>query len=42
MTGEELSREREFYRAEILKMSQKIDNAYWLRSIYVILKNLLK
>lgn len=40
--NEELSKEKEFYRAEILKMSKNLDNAYWLRSIYVLLGNLLK
>ena len=32
--NEEIFEEKEFYRAEILKMSKKIDDVYWLRSIY--------
>lgn len=35
--NEEIFEEKEFYRAEILKMSKKIDDVYWLRSIYVFL-----
>ncbi len=40
--SEEIFEEKEFYRAEILKMSKKIDNEYWLCAIYVFLSNLLK
>lgn len=40
--NEEIFKEKEFYRAEILKMSKKIDDEYWLRSIYVFLNTLLK
>lgn len=29
--NEEIFEEKEFYRAEILKMSKKIDDVYWLR-----------
>ena len=34
--NEEIFEEKEFYRAE------KIDDVYWLRSIYVFLNTLLK
>ena len=40
--NEEIFEEKEFYRAEILKMIKKIDDVYWLRSIYVFLNTLLK
>lgn len=40
--NEEIFKEKEFYRAEILKMSKKINDEYWLRSIYVFLNTLLK
>lgn len=30
------------YKKEIIEMIQKIDNVYWLRSIYVFVKTLMK
>lgn len=29
------------YKKEIIEMLEKIDNIYWLRSIYVFMKTLL-
>ena len=29
------------YKKEIIEMIEKIDNIYWLRSIYVFMKTLL-
>lgn len=29
------------YKKEIIEMLEKIDNVYWLRSIYVFMKTLL-
>ena len=29
------------YKEEIIEMLEKIDNIYWLRSIYVFMKTLL-
>ena len=29
------------YKTEIIEMLEKIDNIYWLRSIYVFMKTLL-
>lgn len=34
--------EKEFYREQIIDMVQKIENAYWLRSIYIFIKTLIE
>lgn len=34
--------EKEFYREQIIEMVQKIENAYWLRSIYIFIKTLIE
>nr|DAF65434.1 MAG TPA: hypothetical protein [Siphoviridae sp. ctbbV81] len=30
------------YKKEIIEMIQKIDNIYWLRSIYIFIKTLIE
>lgn len=30
------------YKKEIIEMIEKIDNVYWLRSIYVFIKTLME
>lgn len=33
---------KEDYRKEIIEMVKKIENIYWLRSIYVFIQTLIK
>lgn len=33
---------KEEYKGKIIEMVKKIENAYWLRSIYVFIKTLLE
>lgn len=35
-------REKEAYREKIIEMVRKIDNIYWLRSIYIFIKTLIE
>ena len=34
--------EKEEYREKIIEMVKKIENVYWLRSIYIVIKTLLQ
>ena len=34
--------EKTFYKEKIIEMAGKIDNVYWLRSIYIFIKTLLE
>lgn len=34
--------EKDYYKSEIIKMVGKIENTYWLRSIYVFIKTLIE
>ena len=34
--------EKEEYRGKIIEMVNKIENVYWLRSIYIFIKTLLE
>ena len=37
-----MDNEKEEYREKIVEMVSKIENAYWLRSIYIFIKTLLE
>lgn len=34
--------EKEEYREKIIEMVKKIENVYWIRSIYIFIKTLLE
>ena len=37
-----MDNEKEEYRKKIVEMVEKIENVYWLRSIYIFIKTLLE
>ena len=37
-----MDNEKEEYREKIIEMIKKIENVYWLRSIYIFIKTLLE